>query len=151
MICSLYCTVTCCHAIVLFPPTSIRPHSPFSPEAFPFLVGSLFILQRHNKKTQMHLNINADTNDKCPNEGYNIETEYMFTWNINSWSIIHRPLFLFIHFFYNLADVWRANHNMKRGDEKGRKLNLTYNSQLTAAPYCINSSHLCTMPNTDLS
>lgn len=35
----------------------------------------------------------------------------MFAWNINSWSVIHRPLFLFICSFYNQADVWRADHN----------------------------------------
>lgn len=59
----------------------------------------------------MHLNINADTNNKCTNKDYNIEAEYMFAWNINSWSVIHRPLFLFIHSLYNRADVWRADHN----------------------------------------
>lgn len=45
------------------------------------------------------MHINADTNNKCTNKDYNIETEYMFAWNINSWSIIHRSLFLFKQMF----------------------------------------------------
>lgn len=52
----------------------------------------------------------------------------MFAWNINSWSVIHRPLFLFICSFYNQADVWRADHNhvyeKGEGEEKGSKSSL---------------------------
>lgn len=102
MICSPYCTVTGCHAILSFL-TSLRLTLP-RPLLF-------FILQRHNTTIRMHLNINADTNNKCTNTDYNIATEYMFAWNINSWSVIHRPVFLFIHSLYNQADVWRADHN----------------------------------------
>lgn len=40
---------------------------------------------------------------------YNIATEYMLAWYINSWSII--GLLLFIHSLYNQADVCRANHH----------------------------------------
>lgn len=105
MICSLYCTVAGCHAMRSFL-TSLRTYSANSPEATP-----LFILQRHNTTIQMHLNINADTNNKCTKKDFNIPTEYMFAWNINSWSVIHRPVFLFIHSLYNQADVWRADHN----------------------------------------
>lgn len=111
MICSLYCTVTGCHAI-LSSLTSLHPYLPNSPESSPHLpVRPLFVVQRHNRTTRMHLNINADTNNKCTNKDYNIEAEYMFAWNINSWSVIQRPLFLFIYSLYNRADVWRADHN----------------------------------------
>lgn len=106
MICALYCTVTGCHTILSFL-TSLHPHSANSPEATPLL-----ILQRHNTTVRMHLNINADTNNKCTNKDYNIATEYKFAWNINSWRVIHGPVFLFIHSLYNPADVWRADHNL---------------------------------------
>lgn len=50
-----------------------------------------------------------------------METENMFTWDINSWSIVHRPLFLFIHSLYNPADVWRADHNPVYEEREGKK------------------------------
>lgn len=50
------------------------------------------------QQQRAHLNVNADTNNKCTNKDYNIETEYMFAWNINSWSVIHRPLFFIYPF-----------------------------------------------------
>lgn len=59
--------------------------------------------------TQMHLNVNADTNNKCTGMALNTATQYRFAWFINSWSVI--GLFLFIHSLYNQADVCRAHHN----------------------------------------
>lgn len=120
MICSLYCTLTGCHAI-LSSLTSLHPYLPNSPESSPFFARPLLILQTHNT-TQMHSN--ADTNNKCTNKDYNIATEYIFAWNINSWSVIHRPLFLFIHSIYNRADVWRADHNpvYEKGDREKRNV-----------------------------
>lgn len=90
-----------------------------------------FISQRHNTTTRLRLNINADTNNKCTNKDYNIETVYMFARNINSWSVIHRPLFLFIPSFLQpcrclegrpQSCLWGEKERER--EEKGRKSNL---------------------------
>ena len=128
MICSLYCTVIGCHAVVSFP-HSLHPssHPPFP------RTSSFFILQRHNTTTEMHLNIKADTNSICTRKDYNIETEYMFAGDINFWSVIHRSLFLFICSIYNRADVWRADHSpvyeKREGEKQGSKSILSYSLQ----------------------
>lgn len=131
-------------------PTSLHPSSANPPEATP-----LFILQRHNTTKWMHLNISADTNNKCTNKDSNIAErnkkkkkkacmEHKFS-KRHSWACV----FLFIHSLYNQADVWRADHNpvyekRVREKTKGRKSNLIcnqmHNPRLTAAPYCIHSS-----------
>lgn len=63
----------------------------------------LFTLQRHHGAKWMHLNISADTNNKCTNKDSNIESERekkkdMPARNINSPSVIHR-LCVFIYSF----------------------------------------------------
>lgn len=98
----------------LFPnftrPTLLRP-----------LARPPFVLQRHSTTTRMHLNINADTNNKSTNKDYNIETKYTSAWSINSCGIFHGLLFLFIHSLYNQADVWRAGHSPVYEERERRK------------------------------
>lgn len=130
MICSLFCTVTGSHPILSFPTSSLLA-SALQSLLFSLFSRPLVVLQRHSTTTttRTRLNINADTNNKWTNKHYNIETKYMFAWNINSWSVIHRSLFLFIHSFYNQADVWRAYHNPvyeKREKRKEVKLDMAH-------------------------
>lgn len=120
-------------------PTSLHPSSANPPEATP-----LFILQRHNTTKWMHLNISADTNNKCTNKDSNIARrkkikyacmEHKFS-KRHSWACV----FLFIHPLYNQADVWRADHNPvyeKRVREKTK-----VGSQTWYATKCITHGSL---------
>lgn len=103
-----------------FAPTSLHPSSANPPEATP-----LFILQRHNTTKWMHLNISADTNNKCTNKDSNIagREKKKYACMEHKFSKRHSSacVFLFIHSLYNQADVWRADHNPVYGKRVRQK------------------------------
>lgn len=137
MICSVCCTVTGCHAVLSFQ-TSLLPH-PLQ------LSGghSLPLVQFHKDitTTRMRLNVNADTTSKCSNMDYNIATQYMLAWYINSWSII--GLLLFIHSLYNQADVCRANHHPVYETKVRAKRKLQKSELVWTRP----TAHCCPLPH----
>lgn len=64
----------------------------------------------------------------------------MFAWNINSWSVIHRSLFLFKQMFGGQTTTpFMRNERTER-----------YLTWLIAAPYCVNTGTLYLMYYTSL-